>query len=163
MDEAARPSRPKDIWKGAKVLTIAIVVGATLFVLVALVINQVYGPFKPEWGKYKAIMGVGFFLLCFAALIIGKKGMLQKTTKAVNEGGSLATRLQLYAQGLTKYLAACELAVAIGCILLLLTGEFVFIAFSAVMIGNMLAQLPLKRRIAEALQLNEGELIEIEK
>jgi len=45
----------------------------------------------------------------------------------------------------------------------LLTGEFVFMAFSAVMTGNMLAQLPLKRRIAEMLQLNEGELMEIEK
>ncbi|MFT3676660.1 MAG: hypothetical protein QM781_12225 [Chitinophagaceae bacterium] len=163
MEEVQRPARAKDIWKGAKVLAIAIVAGATVFVLVALVINQVYGPFKPEWKEYRTWLGIGFFLLCGGALIMGKKGMLQKTTRAINEGGSLASRLQLYVQGLTKYLAACELPVAIGCILFLLTGEFVFMAFSAVMIGNMLAQLPLKRRIGEALQLNEGELIEIEK
>ncbi|MBP7558354.1 MAG: hypothetical protein KA821_18910 [Chitinophagaceae bacterium] len=163
MEETQSSVRPKDIWKGAKVLAIAIVTGALVFVLVALVINQVYGPFKPEWKEYRTWQGVVFFLLCGGALVIGKKGMLQKTNKAVNEGGSLVARLQLYMQGLTKYLAACELPVAIGCILFLLTGEFVFMAFSAVMIGNMLAQLPLKRRIAEMLQLNEAELMEIEK
>lgn len=163
MQEAQNSARPKDIWKGAKVLAIAIVAGAAIFILVALLINQVYGPFKPEWKEYRTWLGIVFFLLCGGALIIGKKGMLQKTNRAVSEGGSLVSRLQLYVQGLTKYLAACELPVALGCILFLLTGEFVFMAFSAVMTGNMLAQLPLKRRIAEMLQLNEGELMEIEK
>lgn len=63
MREAQNSARPKDIWKGAKVLAIAIVAGAAIFILVALVINQVYGPFKPEWKEYRTWLGIVFSAL----------------------------------------------------------------------------------------------------
>lgn len=156
------PATSRDIWRIMRLSAIVITIGATVFIVAALIIHQVYGSFVPEWKEHKTWIIAGLLIFSLAALILGKILMQKRIEQALVQGTALPDQLRHYTAGLQIYLAACELPVAAGCILYLASGEFGCLVFAAVMVGNMLAQWPLKRRVKAALQLSDIDINELE-
>ena len=149
-------------WKSIRILSIALAIAACLFVLVALLLNQFWGTMQPEWNAYRTWILAGLALLSFLLLLSGRMAMRKQLQMALEPQRTLAEKLQHYRVGLLMDMANKEFVIIISAIIFLMTGDFTFLAFAAVMIGFMLAARPQKAKLHYLLQLSQQEISELE-
>lgn len=153
---------PKQQVKLTLILFFAIAGGVLFFMLVSLFINQVNGPLAPELLQhsflFKAILAVvAVTCLATARWLFGKN-----ISSAKNSLNSLSDKLNQYRSALILYLALCEAPVLLGTVLFLMTGDFSFLIFGAVLLGFMLVMAPVKKKVAEQLGLDWQQQQELE-
>jgi hypothetical protein len=149
-------------WKSIKILSIALAIAASLFVLVALLLNQFWGTMQPEWNAYRTWILAGLALLSFLMLLSGRMAMRKQLQMALEPQRTLAEKLQYYRVGLLMDMANKEFIIILSAIIFLMTGDFAYLAFAAVMLGFMLAARPQKSKLQSILQLSQQEILELE-
>jgi hypothetical protein len=155
-------TKSKEGLKHMQILAFAMSAGVLLFVLVAVFINQLNGPFRPEMLENKKIFTIIIAVGSFIALLAAKQSWVKSINAAKISLNPLSDKLNQYRTALVKYLALCEAPAITGIIFFLLTGEFIFIAFAAVMVGFMLANIPTKKKVIENLELDLKQQQELE-
>ena len=153
---------PKKTLRATMVFFIAIVVGIGLFMLVAVLINQMRGSFQPDFNQYKTPLVWSMAVFSIVCFIAAKRIFNKRITAAKNSLKPLNDKLNEYRLALIRYLAICELPAIFNILLFLITGNFVFQVFSAVLIGFMLAVTPLQRRVIAQLELDWQQQKELE-
>ncbi len=158
---AASSASAKESLKATLIIFSGIVTGVFVFMLVAIFTNQAKGPLVTDLSKYEAniIWGVGIF--CLACLVIARRMLWKGITAAKNSLNPLHDKLTQYRSSLIRYLVLCEVPALLSIILFILTGNFVFQVFAAVLLGFMLAAAPIRSRVVAALELDgsgQGEL-----
>lgn len=161
MSEATH-SNLRATWKSIRILSAALAIAASLFVLMALLLNQYWGTSQPEWNAYRTWILTGLALLSFLLLLSGRMAMRKQLQMALEPQRSLAEKLHYYRAGLIMDMANKEAVIILSSIIFLLTGDFTYLAFAAVMIGFMLAARPLKSKLQSVLQLSQQEIAELE-
>ena len=157
----AAPSSPAQLVKAALILYIGISLGALFFILISLVLNQSQGALYPELARQATWLKAGLAVICLVCLTVARKRYSQKLAIAKEPLKSLQDKLSGYIRALIIYLVFCEIPVIVSVIVFMLTGDFSFLAFGAVVLGFMLAILPVKKKIIQKLELSSSEQQEL--
>jgi hypothetical protein len=88
--------------------------------------------------------------------------MRKQLQMALEPQRTLAEKLQYYRVGLLMDMANKEFIIILSAIIFLMTGDFAYLAFAAVMLGFMLAARPQKSKLQSILQLSQQEISELE-
>lgn len=123
-----------------------------LFLLGAIVFNQLSGPLKPELKEYHNWLLGGAAIFSFACSVRGKQQFARAVETAKTSLNPLSGKLTIYRSSLIIYLAITELPIIFCIILSVLTGNFVFQVYAAVLLGFMLSAMPWKEKVLNQLQ-----------
>ncbi len=154
---------PKANFKATRILCLALIIGASVFVLIMVVVNQVAGPVMPAEGlqyNLTLVWAVAIVaLLCILrAVLIYRKGIV-----AIKDLVSpLNDKLNQYRAILIQYMALCEGPALFSIIVFFLTGEYIVLGITGIMLAAMLIRLPQKRKISNELALSFQEQQELE-
>ena len=153
---------PKENLRGIRVLFTALVIGVVLFILMAVVIYELNGPFAPEIKEYNRVFIGIAIALALVCLVIASQGYKKGIIAARNLTGPLNNKLNNYRSLLVRYLALCEGPALFGVIVFLMTGEFWVLVITAVMFMAMLSAAPTPKRVISDLNLDWKEQKELE-
>jgi hypothetical protein len=145
------------------ILCLALVAGASVFAIIIVVMNQVTGPVMPADGQEYNMIFVGVAavaaLLCLLRAVPGyKKGI----TAIKDSTAQLNDKLNQYRAVMILYMALCEGPALFSIIVFFLTGEYIVLGITGVMLIAMLMRMPQKKKIANELALNYQEQQELE-
>ena len=155
-------SASKEILRGLMILTAAMATGVFLFMVVAVVMNQINGPPGLQWREYQVQLSWIVAVVCIICFLTARWNFSKGIQAAKNSINPLNEKLNRYRTSLIQYLAVCEAPALLSIVIFILTGYFVFLVFAAVMLGFMLAVVPLRRRVVTALELNWEEQKELD-
>ncbi len=155
-------SASKEILRGLMILTAAMATGVFLFMVVAVVMNQINGPPGLQWKEYQVQLSWIVAVVCIICFLMARWNFSKGIQAAKNSINPLNEKLNRYRTSLIQYLAVCEAPALLSIVIFILTGYFVFLVFAAVMLGFMLAVVPLRRRVVTALELNWEEQKELD-
>ncbi len=131
-----------------------------LFFFAALVIVQYRPPAEADMERYELWRWVAAVLSLFA-LFLAKRVFYNGVNAAKNSLIPLPGKLRIYRRALLVYLALMELGAFLNIVLFILSGNFIFLAFAAVLLGFMLAMNPSRRRVVADLGIDASEEIEL--
>lgn len=151
----------KSLWKNIRIMCLAMVIMTGLFLLVALIICEVSGPVRPGINEYRKWLLPGLAVMTFFVFLIARARYQRGILNLRESGGTLPQKLSAYRVVLVKYIASIEWVVILGSILFLSTADFSYLAFSAIIIGFMAANLPRKNRVTVLLQLDSVQSAEL--
>lgn len=138
--------------KAIQIVFISITAAAFLFLLGAIVFSQSHGPLAPGIKAYHNWLLAGAVILSFACSLWGRQQFARGVETAKTSLNPLEGKLAMYRTSLIVYLAITELPVIFCIILSLLTGNFVFQIYAAVLLGFMLPAMPGKEKVISQLQ-----------
>ena len=136
-----------------KALFFIIVGFVALAILAALLIVQ-YNLHAWDLGYYGNIPGWTMAAVSLASLIVSKRIFNKGITAAKNSLKPLIDKLNRYRSTLLVYLAICEVTAMLNIVVYIFTSDLAYLIFAAVLLGSMLAVMPLKRRLVAELQLD---------
>lgn len=155
-----RPSTAATELRLTRMLFFAITGFVVFCLFAALVIVQYLEPLQlPE-------INIDLFTWIMAALsifiLLLAKMVFNKGVKAAkNSLITLIDKLRQYRRALLVYLALCEAAAMLNIVLFVVAGDFLFLAFAAVLLGFMMAMNPSLRRVAAELEVDALQLKEL--
>ncbi|HEX2844964.1 MAG TPA: hypothetical protein VHN59_00340 [Chitinophagaceae bacterium] len=138
--------------KAMQIVFVSITTAALLFLLGAIVFSQSHGPLAPGIKTYYSWLLGGAAIFSFACSIWGRQQFARGVETAKTSLNPLEGKLTMYRTSLIVYLAITELPIIFCIILSLLTGNFVFQVYAAVLIGFMLPAMPRKEKVISQLQ-----------
>ena len=154
---------PKANFRATRILCLALIIGASVFAMIIVVVNQVSGPVMPAEGlqfnmTFVWAVTIVALLCILRAILIYKKGMavIQNSVSPLNE------KLNQYRAVLIQYMALCEGPALFSIIVFFLTGEYIVLAITGIMLAAMLIRFPQKRKISNDLALSFQEQQELE-
>ncbi len=153
---------PKGNLRSSQILCAALMGGVTVFAIIISVLNLVNGPvMKEEVLSYKNIFlyaAVGISVACIISsrIIYNKKLIIVKNTP-----DSLDSKLNQYRAALILYMAPCEGAALFSVIVLFLTGNFIVLLITGVMLGIMFSKFPFSKKAINELSLDWKEQQEL--
>jgi hypothetical protein len=142
--------------RSARILFGAIIAGAVFFALVVVVLHATDGIGGTTIATSDAIRGA-VAALALACIFIAYSGYKKAVGAAKNLTGSLNDKLVNYRSVLTRYMATCDFATLASIIMFFLTGDFVLLIVTGVVILAMLYVTPTKDRIINDLGLDWNE------
>ncbi|HKZ65243.1 MAG TPA: hypothetical protein VJ111_02750 [Chitinophagaceae bacterium] len=148
--------------QGTLILFSFIIIGVSLLMIAAVIINQIKGPLAPELKKYHITFIWTMAALSFICLFAAKRVFNKGITGAKKCLNPLNDKLNQYRSALIRYLVICELPVSLSIILFLFTGNFIFEVYAAIFLGFMLAVAPMQRRVIAELELDWQQQKELE-
>ena len=131
-----------------------------LFFFAALVIVQYRPPAEADMERYELWRWVATGLSLFV-LFLAKRVFYKGFNAAKNSLIPLPGKLRIYRRALLVYLALMELGAFVNIVLFILSGNFIFLAFAAVLLGFMLAMNPSRRRVVADLGIDANEEVEL--
>lgn len=152
---------PKLLWRNIRITALAMTIMSAIFLLVALIVCESVGPIRPEVNEYRKWLLPLLAVLAFVFFLFARSAYQKEIVKARGGGGDLVEKMTHYRSAVITHLAIIEGIVIFGSILFLFTADFSYLAFSAVIIGFMAANLPRKNRMAELLQLDGTQLAQL--
>lgn len=164
MDEAVEPQEsPKQIVRATRILFGALVMGICLFVLMTVIVNQLNGPlFEKNYLAYNDIF-LGVTIVAGIGCVYGGRFFYTKAMASGNSlSESLAARLNQYRGSLIIYLAFCEGAALFSVVIFFLTGNYIVLTATGIMLAAMFVKAPTKGRIIQELGLDWKQQQEIE-
>ena len=153
---------PKKNLQGTLILFSFIVIGISLLMIAAVIINQVKGPMAPELKKYHTAFIWAMAALSFICLFAAKRMFSRRIADAKKTLNPLNEKLNQHRSALIRFLVICEMPVLLSIILFIFTGNFVFQVYAAIFLGFMLAVAPIPRRVIAELELDGQQQKELE-
>jgi hypothetical protein len=156
------PGTPKEILRAIRVFFGAIITGAVIFAVIAVVMIKLQGHLMPETEEYQHIFlytagAVAIICWIFAVNMYNKGIVAAKDSLILLPG-----KLNLYRTALIKYVALCEAPALFGIIVFFMTANYAALVITGVMIIAMLAKTPSRKRVAEDLSLDWKQQQELE-
>lgn len=144
-------------------MCVALMAGVLVFALIITGLTQVMAPPLEE----KELPDKNIFLYAVGALTVVCMMMaftlFNKKLRAINQSrDSVSEKFSHYQSALIVYMALCEGPALFSIIVLFLTGQFVVLAITVVLLAAMFSKLPFKNKVVTALQLDWKEQQELE-
>ncbi|MBL7725836.1 MAG: hypothetical protein JNK27_16985 [Chitinophagaceae bacterium] len=157
--------KPKDNLRAMRILTAALSIGVVFFTLVVVFVNQLTK--TPPLANSELLAdnntSLGIVAIIGSACIAGARLLYKKRITAIKQSGkSLNDKLGQYRTALILYLAICEAAAMFSVIFFFLTGNFVILAVTGLMLIMMLSKIPVPGRLIRELDLDWKEQQELE-
>lgn len=156
MTEAGKqPTTISDSLRSMRILSAALMIGVTLFAIIISFLILQSGPVMDAEGlQYKDIffyVSVGLAIICFfiARALYTKKKIIVK-----NAPISLLDKLNQYLSALILYMAPCEGAALFSVVVLFLTGNFLLLIVTGLLLAAMFSKFPWPKRIISELELD---------
>lgn len=154
------PGTPKEMLRAMQILCAALMLGVVFFALIILVLNLTSGPtlgekeqsFKKILLYINAAMGV----ICF---FFANKAY--RETAIVKNLTSLTGKLNQYRAILIKYMALCEAPALFSIIAFFLSGEYLLLMITGVMLAAMFSKMPFKSKVISELTIDWKEQEEL--
>ncbi len=143
-------------------LFIAIAFGAVFFMLFSLVLVQLQGISSKIVSVNPLTLKIGLAIVALACQLIGRSLFVKKIAAAKNSLKPLTDKLIKYREALISQVAFAEIPVILSAILFLLTIDFSFLIFGAVLLGFLLAAIPVKKKVVTQLELDSQQQQELE-
>lgn len=155
MNEAASPLiRPKEMLRAMLVFSAAMVIGVFIFMLITVFVIQVKASSGSVFREYQDIIIWIMAAISLICLVVARVPFNKGIKAAKNSLNPLSDKLSQYRNSLIRYMAICEAPALADIIVYMLTGNFIFLVFASVLLGCMLAAMPIKRRVVSALELD---------
>lgn len=153
---------PRAAVRAMQVLFLALAAGVVLFALVAAILLLVNGPLlEPENLVHSNIL-LSVVLVVAVTCALGARSYY---TKMIGMGSgtiiSLNDKLNQYRAALIIYMALCEGPAIFSVIIFLLTGKFIILIITALLVAVMCVKAPTRNRIIQELKLDWREQQEI--
>ena len=153
----------KSNFKAIRILCLALIVGASVFAVIIVVLNLASGPVMPDEGQaYKtvflSVVAVVTLLCVWRAFRIYNKGI----TAIKNSPASLNDKLNQYRSVIVIYMALCEGPALFSIIIFFLIGDYIVLGVTGAMILAMLFRMPQRRKMTIELELNFQEQQQLE-
>ncbi len=154
---------PKAGLKAIWILCFALIAGATVFALLALLVNLLKGPSIPAPGNesgliFPAVVAAIAIICTIRAAMVYRKGI----AAIKNSIAPLNNKLEQYRSVMILYMALCEFPALFSIIIFFVDGYYPVFAITALMLLAMLLRMPQKRKIIRELDLNWQEQQELE-
>jgi hypothetical protein len=163
MSEASSSSvKPKELLRAIVVFSAAMVMGVFIFMLITVFVIQLKAPSDSVFTEYQDITTWIMAAISLICLVIAWQTFRKGVAAAKNSLNSLNDKLTRYRSSLIRYMAICEAPTLANIIVFMLTGNFVFLVFASVLLGFMLAAMPITRRVVSALELDWSQQQELE-
>jgi len=147
------PSTPKGALRAIRILFGAIIAGAALFSVIVLAFNQTTKTSSPVKEFENVILAAGM-AIALLFLIIAKDGYNRSMATAKNSLISLPDKLNRYRSALIVYIALCEGPALFGIILFFVSGYYLMLIITVIMMAAMLAKEPTHQRVVDELGLD---------
>lgn len=141
----------KQLLKSILMLFITMISVLTVVLLIGIVFVQTIGATMPELQAHRQWLVIGIAVISFVCRLIAKKRITQAIESAKNSQNSLSDKLTKYRSALIVYIAISELPILLSIVLSILTGDFVFQVLAAILLGYLLAVIPIKERVLRQL------------
>lgn len=157
--------KPKDDLKAMRILTAALSIGVVLFALVMVFINQLIK--TPPLAGNKLLddrnTSLGITAIFGSVSIVAARFLYRKRVNIIKESGKLLNdKLNQYRTVLILYLAICEAAAMFSIIFFFLTGNFIILTITVLMLIMMFSKMPVPGRLIRELDLDWKEQQELE-
>lgn len=130
---------PKALLKSMKIMHLALITGLVMFTLVSVVVTQM--GFEPELAAYKdyALIGVAAFSLI---IFMVSRIVFQKIVGRIDRNLSLTTRLIKYRTAIIIRFALYEGPAFLGIVTFMLTGDYLNLIITGLMIALLVSSRP---------------------
>lgn len=152
---------PRALWKTIRLFMVALVSMSLLIVLTAIIVQEIMGPIQPGYNAYKKWLLPALGIVSFVFLLFSRSEYQKSINKARSSGEDLVAKLTHFREALIKRIFLMEMIVVFGAFLYCSTGDFSYLAFSAVMVGFMISSLPRKSRVAQLLNLDSTQIAQL--
>ncbi len=161
-NSSALATTAKEQLRLTMIVFIAIAFGAIVFMLISLVLVQLQGNPSSTLSVNSLTLKIILAVVALACQLIGRSVFVKKVAAAKNSLNPLRDKLIKYREGLISLTALAEIPVILSAILFLLTGDFSFLIFGAVLLGFLLAAIPIKKKVVAQLELDGLQQQELE-
>lgn len=163
MSEAGSSSvKSKELLRAMLIFCAAMMMGVFIFMLITVFVIQVKTPSDSVFSEYQDIITWIMASISMVCLVIAWRTLRKGVTAAKNSLNHLSDKLSQYRNSLIRYMAICDWPAIANIIVFMLTGNFIFLVFASVLLGFMLAAMPIKRRVVSALELDWQQQQELE-
>lgn len=163
MSEAGSSSvKPKELLRAMLIFCAAMVIGVFIFMLITVFVIQVKAPSDSVFSEYQDIITWIMAAISMICLVIAWQTLRKGIAAAKNSLNPLSDKLSQYRNSLIRYMAICDWSAIANIIVFMLIGNFIFLVFASVLLGFMLAAMPIKRRVVSALELDWQQRQELE-
>jgi hypothetical protein len=148
-------SSPREAVRSMQVLFGALVGSVALFALSVVLLHLINGPVWEADSASQENFLVTIAVLVSVACTFGARSYYTKTL-AMGSGPlfSLADKINQYRAALIIYMALCEGPALFSVIILLLTGKFIILVITALLVVMMCLKAPTRNRIIQELKLD---------
>jgi hypothetical protein len=146
----------KENLRGIRIFFGAMVTGVVMFTLVVVGLYMV-GGLEPGVTEMHGIVRFIVAMVTGTCLLIARTGYKKSVNAAKNLTGSLNDKLNNYRSFLIKYMALCDFPALASIICFFLTGDYLLLVATGIMIGAMFLAAPTKSRVIETLELDWNE------
>jgi hypothetical protein len=143
--------------KSIQVVYAALMIGPLLFLLIAVFLNQMNGAFVENDKDFMNIMLALSIVFSISAISAGIF-IFNNRMKALNPGADVLEKIQLYRSVMIVKAALFEGAAFFAIVNYLLFGHYLFVVIGLACLGIMGIYFPVRKRIAQELQLEEKQL-----
>ena len=158
----ATPLKPSQAIRSFKILVGALMIGMSFFALIILLLNQVNGPVMPPGpdniNTIFLLIATGLAIICLLAAFMGYNSRMKAIRNSVI---SLGDKLNQYREALIRYMALCEGPGLFSVIVFFLTGDYMVLIITGVLLIAMFARFPQKQKIIDELALDWKEQQEL--
>lgn len=153
---------PREAVRSMQILFGALVGSVVLFALTVLLVHLVNGPvWEPENDAQSNIL-VSVSIIVSIACMLGARSYYTKTLAMGSRPlFSLGDKLNQYRAALIIYMALCEGPALFSVIILLLTGKYIILIITALLVTMMCLKTPTRNRIIQEMKLDWREQQEI--
>ncbi|MCX6316076.1 MAG: hypothetical protein NTW29_02205 [Bacteroidetes bacterium] len=153
---------PKEAVRSLQIMFGALVGAVVFFAIAVVLLHLINGPIYDTGSIIQSNLMVTAVGVVAAACMLGARSYYKKTM-AMGEGTLylLSDKLNHYRAAFIIYMALCEGPAIFSVIILLLTGKFIVLIITALLLAMMWLKVPTRSRIIQELKLDwrEKELI----
>ncbi|MEO8404954.1 MAG: hypothetical protein ABI480_10170 [Chitinophagaceae bacterium] len=154
---------PKNVIKAMRILCTALMAGCLLFALIVLLlINFGHMAVLSIPSLKPFVFGVAVVCVAIVCLVLGITRYNKSITSAKESLNTMQEKLNAYRPALIIYMATCEGPALFGIIIYFITGNYLALLVTLIMLGAMLAKFPTMSRVITDLGLSSQEQIELE-
>lgn len=150
---------PQEV-KGISIVFMVLFTGLILFLAVSVGLNLTRGPFLQN-PKFTQIFMGAVIILSVICLYLAHSGYNKRMLPEVYDMKTVPEKLEHYRLGFMKYMSLVEAPAIFAIIGFMLTGYFLFLVITFILLLNMLLKRPSRLRLISDLQLNSNEQLEL--
>jgi uncharacterized integral membrane protein len=161
MSEVQPTGTPKENLRALRIVFSAMLTGTLLFVFIVLFLSYM-DPIISPVKEYENILAGISILAGGVSFAIANKGYSKGIAVAKDSLKSLPDKLNQYRATLIRYIALCEAPALFGVILFFVTGNYLMLIVTTLMVAAFLYRRPVVGRLKEELGLDWQQQQELE-
>jgi peptidoglycan/LPS O-acetylase OafA/YrhL len=154
------PEFIQSLYKSGRSTWVGFVVVIVVFLILSIIVNQVFGPLVDDRDVVNYILLL-VVTLAVGSLIFGFRVYNSRIRETIEDGLHLPDKLNRYRSAVAMFLVVCTFPIFIAMLGFVFTGNVYIFVVIAMCFGSVLIKAPSKARISSELQLSASERKEL--